>query len=314
MELKIVFMGTPDFAVPSLTALVNSGCKVAGVFTQPDRPRGRGQKVTFSPVKEAALKLGLKVFQPDKIREEANMALLEELAPDLIVVVAYGQILPGKILKLPPLGCINVHASLLPKYRGAAPIHWCIIKGEKETGITTMLMDEGLDTGDMLLSEKLGIDPGMTCGQLQEILAHKGAQLLIETIELYCEGKIKPVTQKGLDSCYAPLLNKKDEVVDWTDSSENIHNLIRGLNPWPGAFTIYKSNPLKLRGSQVYDQEGTGKPGTVSGIIKGQGFLVQTGKGRILITAVQPMGKKIMSADSFINGYQLEEGYVFSEC
>lgn len=314
MGLNIVFMGTPDFAVPSLTALVKAGYEISGVFTQPDRPKGRGQKVIYTPVKEAALSLGLKVFQPEKIRNEDNITKLKELAPDLIVVAAYGQILPKRVLQIPPLGCINVHASLLPKYRGAAPIHWCIIKGETATGITTMLMDEGLDTGDMLLAKKLEIDEEITCGQLHDIMADCGARLLIETIELWKEGKLKPASQHNMDSCYAPLLTKKDEMIDWTDTSENIHNKIRGLHPWPGAYTIYMGNPLKLRGSKVYDKKNSGNPGTVSEIIKGQGFVVQTGKGRILITAVQPMGKKIMSSESFINGYQLKEGYMFSEC
>lgn len=314
MGISIVFMGTPDFAVPSLKALVQSGYKVKGVFTQPDRPKGRGQKVNYPPVKDAALKLGLKVFQPPKIRDEENIIKLKELAPDLIVVAAYGQILPKIILNLPPLGCINVHASLLPKYRGAAPIHWCIIKGEKETGITTMLMDEGLDTGDMLLSKKIEIDNEMTCGQLHDIMAECGAHLLIDTIELWKEGKIKPAAQYNMETCYAPLLTKRDELIDWTDTSENIHNKIRGLDPWPGAYTIYMGNPFKIREAKVYDQKNLGNPGTVSELVKGQGIVVQTGRGRVLITAVQPMGKKIMSADSFINGYQIKEGYMFSEC
>jgi methionyl-tRNA formyltransferase len=314
MRLRIVFMGTPEFAVPSLKALVDSGYEVTGVFTQPDRPRGRGQVVTFSPVKEAALTLGLKVFQPEKIREKANIALLQELDPHLIVVVAYGQILSKEILELPPLGCINVHASLLPKYRGAAPIHWCIMKGERETGITTMLMDEGLDTGDILLSQRVRIDPETNCGQLQEVLAEKGAQLLTTTIKMWSEGDLKPVPQEEKDSCYAPLLKKQDEKIDWFDSAVNLHNKIRGLNPWPGAYTIYRGTPLKLRAARVFKPEGEGAPGSVDQIIKGQGFVVQTGRGSLLVTEVQPRGKKTMGADSFVNGYQLKEGYLFSEC
>ncbi len=311
--MRIVFMGTPEFAVPSLKALVEAGHEVMAVITQPDRPRGRGQKLSYSPVKETALALGLKIYQPHKIREQEFVGILEALAPELIVVVAFGQILTENILSIPPYGCINVHASLLPAYRGPAPIHWAIMNGEKVTGITTMLMDTGLDTGDILLREEVAISPDMTTGELHDVLARVGAALLVKTIELWRDKEIIPVSQKGMPFSYAPLLKKEHELIHWEKTAETIFNQVRGLEPWPGAYTMYKESVLKIRGAQIYHEtEQKAQPGTVLHIVKDQGFVVQTGQGSILVTKVQPFGKKTMAAASFCHGYHLEVGYVFT--
>lgn len=312
-DLRIIFMGTPQFAVPSLEALHREGYQLCGVVTQPDRPRGRGQKISFSPVKETALALDLLVLQPEKVREAGFAESLQEMRPDLIVVAAFGQILPEQILSMPPLGCVNVHASLLPAYRGAAPIHWAILRGETETGITTMLMDRGLDTGAMLLQEKTTISPEMNYGTLHDRLAALGAKVLLETVPLWKEGKIMPLPQDDSQASYAPLLKREHEWLDWSRRARDVHNQIRGLDPWPGASTSYREAPLKIREAGIYRDTGAHcAPGTVLQNIKGQGFVVQTGEGSVLVTAVQPVGKKTMTGDSFVNGYHLEVGYVFS--
>lgn len=313
MGLRIVFMGTPDFAVASLQALYDAGYSIVAVVTQPDKPKGRGRKLSLSPVKEKALELELAVLQPEKIKNAEFTAQMEALKPDLIVVVAYGKILPKSILNMPPLGCVNVHASLLPKYRGAAPIQWAIMNGEKETGITTMLMDEGLDTGDMLLKERIEIDENMDFGTLHDALAQIGADLLSKTIDGLEKGSLKGQAQEGLEFSYAPLLERKHEWINWQDTAAAIANKIRGMHPWPGACTIYHNKPLKIRCAKVYDsKDNDAVPGTVISLQKGQGFVVQTGAGSLLVTQVQPFGKKNMSAVSFMNGYHLEVGYVFS--
>jgi len=312
-KLRIVFMGTPEFAVPSLQALFEEGYDIAAVITQPDRPKGRGQKLAYSPVKEKALELGLEVLQPAKVKAPEFLATLKELRPDLIIVVAFGQILPKELLELPPLGCINVHGSLLPSYRGAAPLQRAILNGETKTGITTMLMDVGLDTGDMLLMEELNITPEMTFGQLHDHLAEAGARVLVDTVRLHSQNKLVRKPQNSQLATYAAMLKREDELIQWSDHAEKIHNQVRGLDPWPGAYTYFAKQPLKIRGSKVYSQAGTAaEPGTVTQMIKGQGFVVQCGQGSLLVTAVQPLGKKIMSADSFANGYRLAVGTVFT--
>jgi len=312
-KLRIIFMGTPEFAVPSLTALYEAGYELPAVVTQPDRPKGRGQKLAFSPVKEKALELGLQVLQPLKIKDPEFIAALRELRPDLIVVVAFGRILPPEILDLPPLGCINVHGSLLPAYRGAAPIQRAILNGEKRTGITTMLMNAGLDTGDMLLKEEIDIPQDMTFGQLHDQLAVLGAKLLVDTVKLWKEKGITPQPQDDSKATYAPMLTREDELIHWEKPAESIHNQIRGLSPWPGAYTIYAGQPLKIRGSELWkSQEPAAEPGTVTQLVKGRGFVVQCGHGSILVTEVQPQGKKSMPADSFANGYLLGVGHVFT--
>ncbi len=237
--MKIVFMGTPDFAVPSLEALIEK-YGVEAVFTQPDRPKGRGKKMAFSAVKEVAVKHDIKVFQPEKLKDDREaIEYLKELNPDFIIVVAFGQILTKEVLDIPRFGCINLHASLLPMYRGAAPLNWVIINGEKKSGNTTMLMDVGLDTGDMLLKDEVEITENMTAGELHDILMVRGGNLLIETIEGIVNGSLKGIKQEG-ETCYAKMLSKNTGKISWNNSALDIHNLIRGLNPWPIAHTTYK--------------------------------------------------------------------------
>lgn len=307
-------MGTPDFAVSSLEHLVKENYEVIGVVTQPDRKKGRGKKITPPPVKQKAVKLGLTVFQPQKVREEEFVNILKKLNPDVIVVVAYGQILPKAILELPPLGCINVHASLLPKYRGAAPLHWSIIRGETKTGITTMLMDEGLDTGDILLKEEVEIDINLKVGDLHDKLADLGGKLLIKTLDLLEKNQINPQTQNEEEATYSPLLNKEHEKISWNESAVNIHNLVRGMNPWPGAYTLYNKQRLKILETRLnrFDQDDNNENGTIIEI-EDKGFWVKTKKGKILITKVQPAGKKAMPASDFINGYQIKVGFVLGD-
>ncbi|MFY9174197.1 MAG: methionyl-tRNA formyltransferase [Peptococcia bacterium] len=312
-KLSILFMGTPDFAVPSLQALVNEGHTIQTVITQPDRPKGRGQKLAYSPVKEKALELGLPIFQPRRIREPECVAKIKELQPDLICVVAFGQILPADLLAIPKFGCINVHGSLLPAYRGAAPIQRAIMNGEDKTGITTMLMDEGLDTGDMLLQETVEITPEMNSGELHDILAALGARLVVETVRLWPEQKIQAIPQDDELSSYASMLQKEDEKIDWNWEATRIHNQVRGLAPIPGAYTIFRNQKLKIRGSRVIEVDNRGEQaGKVLELRKGQGFVVQCGQGSLLVTEVQPVGKKTMPADSFINGYRLVTGEILT--
>lgn len=302
-------MGTPDFAVNSLEKLVEKGHQVLAVITQPDRPKGRGKKLTPPPVKEKALDLGLKIMQPERIKDSYFIEKIKILQPDVIVVVAFGQILPESILSLPPLGCINVHASLLPKYRGAAPIHWAIINGETKTGITTMFMDKGLDTGDMLLKEEVEIGMDMTTGQLHDQLAKLGAELLVETLDKLEDKTIVPIPQEDAGSTYAPLLNKEHEKINWAKKAADIHNLVRGMNPWPGAYTLDNKKRLKIWSTKLECniKRTEDLPGTVVEL-KEEGFLVQTGDIPILITMVQPAGKKKMAASDYVNGYGLTIG------
>ncbi|CAA7602761.1 methionyl-tRNA formyltransferase [Acididesulfobacillus acetoxydans] len=267
--MRLVFMGTPDFAVPSLEASVGAGYEVAGVFTQPDRPAGRGQLMKPSAVKTAALALGLPVFQPERVKSPEAVAQLRDLAPEGIVVVAYGQILSSEILALPRRGCINVHASLLPAYRGAAPIQWAVIRGEKVTGVTTMLMNQGLDTGDLLLQAEYPISAEAAGGEVHEALARLGATLLLDTLAGVEAGTVRPVPQTGPGS-YAPLLTRKDEKIDWAGGSWAIHNLIRGLNPWPGAYTTFRGESLKVWQSSPPEEETS--PGESAGESAGKRY------------------------------------------
>lgn len=307
--MRIVFMGTPDFAVPCLRALVNAGHEVVGVFTQPDRPAGRGKNLKASPVKMAAEELNLQVYQPEKIKTLESIQSLRDLAPQCIVVVAYGQILSKEILQLPSEGCINVHASLLPTYRGAAPIHWAVLRGEKVTGVTTMLMDEGLDTGDMLLKKEIKISEEITTGELHDQLATLGAEILIETLSQLEERSLHSTPQTG-ESNYAPLLKREHERLDWSRGAYELKDQIRGLNPWPGSYTIFRGENLKIWKSVPYLipneevplQEGNaGKPGQILKILENS-LLIQTGDGVLRIFEVQPAGKRIMSAKDFFNG------------
>lgn len=307
--MRIVFMGTPDFAVGSLKALVEAGkYDVVAVFTQPDRPKGRGNKMLETPVKEYALSQGIAVYQPEKIKTPENVALLKELAPDLIVVTAFGQLLSKDILDMPPLGCINVHASLLPKYRGAAPIQYAVIKGEKETGVTIMKMDIGMDTGDMLAKVVVPIGENMIMGDLREELCVKGAELMLEVIQQLADGTARPEPQNNEEATYATLLKRSMEVVDWTASAQAVHNLIRGFNPEPSCFTkLPNGKSLKLWGSLVADKTSQAAPGTVVEVTK-KSFFVACGEGVVEITEVQPESKKRMPAQVFINGRGVQVG------
>ncbi|HHY05807.1 MAG TPA: methionyl-tRNA formyltransferase [Clostridia bacterium] len=311
--MQIIFMGTPDFALPVLEKLAQTDHDLVAVVTQPDRVRGRGRKVSFSPVKKKALEMGLEVLQPCRVKEPDFIKTLQELKPDLIIVAAFGQILPEAILTLPKYGCLNVHASLLPRYRGAAPLQRALMAGEKKTGVTIMLMEQGLDTGDILTQAEVEIPVDYTFSQLHDHLANKGAELLIKTLPLWVAGEIVPRPQKEEESSYAPPLKKDDEKINWANSAEMIYHQIRGLVPEPGTYTIFRQKPLKIKGSEIYVCENQkAVPGTVLRLVKGQGFVVQTGQGTLLVKQVQPAGKKTMSAASFINGYHLEVGDVFN--
>lgn len=305
--MRIVFMGTPDFAVASLKALAERGTdEIVGVFTQPDRPKGRGQKMLMTPVKEYALERGFEVYQPQRVKTPEVIGLLQGLAPDLIVVAAFGQFLPKEILEMPKYGCINVHASLLPKYRGAAPIHYAILNGETESGVTIMQMDIGMDTGDMLTKVKVAITPEMTMGELHDELKEQGGALLLETIEKIKRGEITPVKQNNDEATYAHLLTREMEIIDWSLPAEQIHNKIRAFNPAPGnVTTLPDGKKLKIWRAQL--AEGSGAPGKVLEVLK-TGFKVACGSGALLVTEVQPESKKRMQASVFCNGRGINAG------
>ena len=314
-KLRVVFMGTPEFAVPCLAALhADDSCEVIGVYTQPDKPRGRGQKLLPSPVKAWAEEHGLPVHQPVKIKTEEATAELKGLKPDLVVVVAFGQILSQEILDIPPHGCINVHGSLLPRYRGAAPMQWCVINGETKTGITTMMMDAGLDTGDMLLKEELTIGPDMTLEEVHDNLMEMGAQVLMKTIEELRAGTLKRVPQEG-ESNYAPMLTKETGHIDWQKSAQEIHNLVRGLNSWPGAYTAHEGQKFKIWRTVLTGETVTS--GTTAGEIlaadSSQGLKVAAGDGQVLaITELQAPGKKKMQVQDYLRGNSLAAGSCFA--
>lgn len=308
--MRILFMGTPDFAAESLKALVNAGKNVVGVVSQPDKPKGRGHKLTPTDVKAAAMDSGIPVFQPEKIKNGELMPVLEELKPDVIIVVAYGKILPSYVLNYPEFGCINVHASLLPKYRGAAPIQWVIINGEKVTGVTTMQMDEGLDTGDMLMSEQTEIGEYETAGELFDRLAALGGELLLKTLDSLEAGTLKPVKQNETDSSYAPLIRRETGVIDWSKSAREISKLICGMNPWPLASTIYEGGTLKIASAEV-DAENTNETaGKVLSLEKGRGLKVACGEGCLYITTAQFPESKKMNVEDYARGHEINIGTV----
>jgi methionyl-tRNA formyltransferase len=313
--MKIVFMGTPDFAVQALLKCIEHH-EVIGVFTQPDKPKGRGKKLSPTPVKIAAEKFGIPVYQPDKIRKTEWVDLIKDLNPDVIVVVAFGQILTQEILDVPKYGCINVHASLLPKYRGAAPINWAIANGEKITGITTMQMDAGIDTGDMLLKSCIEIKEDMNAGELHDQLAAIGADLLVDTLKALEKGKLVPVKQNSEESSYASMLNKELSLIDWTLSAQVISNHIRGFNPWPVAHTKYKNEILKIFRAKPIESTQPEffncKTGTVL-LNDKSGILVMTGNGLLLIEELQMGSLKKMSAQAFLLGHEIEVGTVLGE-
>ena len=309
--MKIVFMGTPDFAVPCLAEIIQRGYQVLMVVTQPDRPKGRGKKLTAPPVKELALRHNLPVIQPEKVRDPEIVEQLRALKPDCIVVVAFGQILPKSILEIPPLGCINVHASLLPQYRGAAPINWAIINGEKISGVTTMYMDQGLDTGDMILKKQLMIGE-MTAGELYDQMAVIGADLLGETLSLIEKGIAPRIPQIDSESSYAPIMDKNLGKIDWNKSAMDIYNLIRGVNPWPTAYTTYKGENFKIWESRIVDQDCHGKPGQIIKANK-DGLLVCTGDKLLNIQVVQFQNSKRMTVDEYLRGHAIEENNILGE-
>ena len=309
-QLRTVFMGTPDFALPSLRGLMAAGVDLVGVFTQPDRPQGRGKKLSPSPVKELAQAHDIPVFQPLKLRNPEAVAELRALQPDLIVVVAYGQILPQAVLDLPRYHCINVHASLLPKYRGAAPINKAIVAGETETGVTTMLMAAGLDTGDMLVKRKLTIGPDETAGQLHDRLAELGPETLEETLRQLCAGTLQPEPQDDAHSSYAPMMKKEDGAIDWAQPAARIHNQVRGLDPWPGAYTHLDGQVLKVAETRVASHL-SGTPGEILAADK-QGVQVACAEGGLVIGELQLPGKKRLKAVDFLSGHPLFAGTLLS--
>ena len=307
--MRIVFMGTPDFAVGSLQALCESGKhEILAVVTQPDRPKGRGNKLLQTPVKEYALAQGLTVYQPQKVKTPEFVELLHELQPELIVVAAFGQFLSKEILELPKYGCINVHASLLPKYRGAAPIQYAIIKGEKESGVTIMQMDIGMDTGAMLDKVVVPIAENTTMGELHDALREQGAALLLQVIDNIATGTAVAEPQDDAQATYATLLDRSMEHIDWSKTAQEVHNLIRGFNPAPSTFTkLPNGKSLKIWGSKMTDKSSTAAAGTVIETGK-HSFFVACGEGVLEITEVQPESKKRMPAQVFLNGRGVQEG------
>ena len=321
MIRKVVFMGTPDFAVPCLQVLLKDGYEVQAVFTQPDKARGRSGKPVPCPVKAEAVLHGIPVYQPVRIRHEENEKILAELNPDVIVVTAFGQIIPSSILHLPPYGCVNVHASLLPAWRGAAPIQWAVMNGDKVSGVTTMQMNEGLDTGDILLQRELPLAPDETGGSLFDKLSAAGAGLLSETLKALSEGTVTPVRQpEESPTPYAAMLKKQTGCIDWEKGAGEIERMVRALDPWPSAYTylngkqlkIWKAEPLPAAAgisgeAPAASGEAPAAPGTVT-MIGRDSFTVQTGSGTIRILALQLEGKKRMDTEAFLRGYRLEAG------
>ncbi|MFM9278415.1 methionyl-tRNA formyltransferase [Paenibacillus jiagnxiensis] len=314
-EIRIVFMGTPDFAVPSLEALLEDGYNVVGVVTQPDKPQGRKKILTPPPVKEAAVKHGLPVMQPQRLRLPEAVAELAQWKPDVIVTAAYGQILPKAVLDMPQFGCLNVHGSLLPRYRGGAPIQRAIINGETMTGVTLMYMAEGLDTGDMIAKVEVPIEPEDTSGTVFARLSTAGAQLLREQLPLLLAGKAGRTPQNDNEATYASNLTREDEKIDWQHSSQAIYNRIRGLVPFSGAFTLWDGNVFKIwaakRPEAGQRSAGGEAPGTVLNLTD-EGIEVRTGDGSIWLTEVQPAGKKVMAAGQFARGGQMKPGTVLA--
>lgn len=302
--MRIVFMGTPDFAVPSLQALIDAGHDVCAVYTQPDKPQGRKQILTAPPVKTLALEHDIPVFQPNTLKNEDEQARLRELAPEVIIVVAYGKLLPKAVLDIPPHGCINVHGSLLPRWRGAAPIQWAVIAGDEMAGVTTMQMAEGLDTGDMLLTYETKIGEKETAGELFDRLAQSGAELLTQTLVKLDE--ITPRPQDDAQSCYAHMLDKQMAVIDWSKSAHEIDCLIRGLNPWPIALTMLSGERLKVFAAEKAN--GNGEPGTVLEADPKKGLTVACGEGALKLIEIQLVGGKRMKANDFLRGHAIEVG------
>jgi len=325
--LKIIFMGTPEFSIPSLKMLVEEGYEVIAVVTQPDKPKGRGKKLSSPPVKEYALEKGILVLQPEKVKTPEFMNQIRSLNPDLLITAAYGKILPAELLDIPKYGCINVHASLLPKYRGAAPINWAIINGESKTGITTMQTDIGMDTGDILLKSEIEITDDITAGELEEKLAELGAETLKKTLQKLKDGSLQRIPQQHSEASYAPMLKKEIGLINWGKTSSEIHNLVRGVNPWPGAYTFYKGKRIKIWKTKKienlsacisgqfhehsYDVESK-LPGTICSTTK-DGILVKCGEGYILLLELQFDGGKKLSTSECWHNFAIGEVFYNDE-
>lgn len=309
--MKVIFMGTPDFSVGTLEALMEAGHEVTLVVTQPDKPKGRGKAMQYTPVKETALAHGIEVYQPAKIRETECVEYLKKYEADIMVVVAFGQILTKEILDMPKYGCVNVHASLLPKYRGAAPIQWAVINGEKVSGVTTMRMDEGIDTGDMILKEEVELDSEETGGSLFERLAKTGAELCIKTLTAIEDGTATYTPQDNAQATHTKMIKKQLGEIDFTKSAEEIERLIRGLNPWPSAYTHWNGKTLKIWKASVLEKESGKEPGTTE--VGKNTIAVQTGKGMLQLEEIQLEGKKRMQTDAFLRGVSLETGMLLGK-
>jgi methionyl-tRNA formyltransferase len=314
--MNIIFMGTPEFAVPSLKKISEEGHKIVTVVTQPDKPRSRGRKVGMPAVKRVALEMGLPIIQPAKIKSDDFYNRLKELNAECMVVVAFGRILPGRIIFLPPLGSINLHPSLLPLYRGAAPINWAIINGERETGCTTMFMDEGMDTGDILLSERVTIEPEENALELSRRLADIGAHVLCKTLRELEKGNLTAKKQDDSKAIYAPMLKKEDGLIDWSLTAQNIHNRIRGMFPWPGSCAHFRGSILKIIKAGLTEDkerfEKQGKCGEIVSVSKDEMLITCGQKTFLSILQIQPQNRSIISVKEFINGYHPKEGEVFA--
>lgn len=304
-------MGTPDFSVGTLEALIEAGHEVTLVVTQPDKPKGRGKAMQYTPVKETALAHGIEVYQPAKIREPECVEYLKKYEADIMVVVAFGQILTKEILDMPKYGCVNVHASLLPKYRGAAPIQWAVINGEKVSGVTTMRMDEGIDTGDMILKEEVELDSEETGGSLFERLAKTGAELCVKTLTAIEDGTATYTPQDNAQATHTKIIKKQLGEIDFTKPAEEIERLIRGLNPWPSAYTHWNGKTLKIWKASVVEKESGKEPGTIE--VGKNTIAVQTGKGMLQLEEIQLEGKKRMQTDAFLRGVSLETGMLLGK-
>lgn len=308
-DMRIVFMGTPDFAAAILKRLIDTGRNVVGVFSQPDKPVGRKQIIMPTATKALAMEHNIPVYQPAKLRDGTALEIMKELAPDLVVVAAYGKILPKELLDIPPLGNVNVHGSLLPKYRGSAPIQWSVINGDKVTGITTMYMAEGMDTGDMIMKFELPIGEDETAGELFDRMAELGAESIEKTLELFDKGEVKAEPQNEEEATYAPMLKKEMGEIDYSKTAEEIHNLARGLNPWPMAYTFLDGKSIKIH--EAGSAEGFfGEEGT---LLDEKRFIVGCKNGAVEFITVQPEGKNKMSGADFIRGRRLEKGTAFGK-
>ncbi len=310
-KYKIVFMGTPQFAVPGLRALHENGHEMALVVTQPDRPKGRGRTMTSSPVKQTALELNFPIIQPGSIKSPEFAGQIKSLQPDFQIVIAYGKILPENVLALPRIGTINIHASLLPKLRGAAPIQWAVINGESETGVCSMLMDKGMDTGDVLLCEKETIQPKDTAGSLHDRLSEKGAAVLIETLNSYADNTIQPIPQNHDLATYAPMLTKDDGLINWNKPAHELECFVRGVNPWPGAYTFWDDKRLKILHSAPIDPDPSESPGTVLPGFPDE-LRIATGKGVLSILEIQSPSGKRLPINEFLRGHPIQPGTVLS--